>query len=328
LKKVLVTGASGFVGRHLLEALSISGVSTEAVYFSHPPQSDSAADVHVRWTKADLTSDSVDHLLHGVDTIFHLAGYAGQGADPQTIADLETINVGMTRRVARMAASAGGRLVYVSSVHAGDGDAQTPLVDEENGKVLTPYGRSKRRAEDVLHSHASEGLDYVILRPTQLFGEYHEGSLYELARAIQRRRFFLIGDGQNPTNFFYVKDFINSLMLVASSDRARQQTYVAANEAVPLRSLVRHIAEQLGVSPPELKVPLDLGLFLGGCCDLLSGILKVKVPLSRQRVLAMTRDVHYSTRKLERDIGVSTIYGPVKGLTRTIDWYRYSGLLN
>lgn len=328
MKKVLVTGASGFVGRHLLEALSASGVSTEAVYFSHPPQSDAAADVHVRWTKADLTAAPVDHLLPGVDTIFHLAGYAGLGTDPQTIANLETINVGMTRRVARMAANAGCRLIYVSSIHAGDGDAQTPLVDEENGKVLTRYGKSKRSAEVVLHSHAAEGLDYVILRPTQLFGEYHEGSLYELVRAIQRRRFFLIGDGQNPTNFFYIKDFVNSLMLVASSDRTRQQTYVAANEPVPLRSLVRHIAEQLGVSPPRLGVPVDLGLFLGTCCDRLSGSLKVRLPLSRQRVLAMTRNVRYSTRKLERDIGVSTVYGPIRGLIRAMDWYRGSGLLN
>lgn len=301
---------------------------TEAVYFHHPPEAMAFTGSHVRWTKADLTAASIDHLLPGIDTIFHLAGYAGLGTDPQTITKLETINVGITRRIARMAASVGCRLVYVSSIHAGDGDERTLLVNEENGKALTQYGKSKRNAEDLLHAHAGGGLDYVILRPTQLFGEYHQGSLYELARAIKRRRFFLIGDGQNPTNFYYIKDFINSLMLVASSGRTRQQTYVAANESVPLGSLVRQIAGQLGVSPPRLEVPVEIGMFLGTCCDQLSEILNVKLPLSRQRVLAMTRNVRYSTQKLERDIGVSTVYGPIEGLNRTIDWFRCSGLLN
>lgn len=329
MKKVLVTGASGFVGVHLLEALVAHGIQTTAVYFSSKPENNSSDSSRlVLWIKADLTSEDIDNYLAGIDVVFHLAGYAGLGSDPDTANRLNSVNVLVTERIAAAALRAGCRLVYVSSIHAGDAVAGLQMVDETNGLPLTEYGRSKRRAEDILQSLGGQGLDFTILRPTQLFGEYHRGSVYDLVRVIQRRRFILIGDGLNATNFYYIKDFVHVLLCVAESPAARNKTYISAVDPVPLMVLVEEVSKHLGVRMRSLKISRELGLILGGLCDTIGGLLRINLPLTKQRVWAMTRDVRYSNRRLTEDIGEATLYGTLTGLTRTIEWYRSSGLLN
>lgn len=327
MKRTLVTGASGFVGVHLLEALAARGIETTALYFSSKPHDSSDGSGLVTWVRADLTNEDIGRHLAGTEVVFHLAGYAGLGADPDTVKRLNGVNVLATERVAKAALGAGCRLVYVSSIHAGDAVCGQAMVDETNGLPLTEYGRSKRRAEEILESLGGHGLDFTILRPTQLFGEYHRGSVYELVRAIQRRRFFLIGDGTNATNFYYIKDFVQVLLGVAENAAAHNNIYVSAADPVPLGTLVEEIATHLGVRLRHLRISRALGLVLGGLCDVTGGLLRINLPLTRQRVRAMTRDVRYSNRRLAQDIGEVACHGTLAGVARTIEWYRSSGLL-
>lgn len=327
MRKVLVTGASGFVGTHLIEALAARGIETTAICYSSKPQSSHASGGSATWVKADLIKEDIDDLLSGVDTIFHLSGYAGLGSDVDTAKRLNSINVTATERVANAALRSKSRLIYVSSIHAGDATAGQQTVDETNGVAQTEYGRSKRRAEQVLESLGDQSLDFTVLRPTQLFGEYHRGSVYDLAVAIQRRRFFLIGDGNNATNFYYVRDFVQVLLRAAESTAARNKIYIAAADPVSLRDLAEEMSAQLGVTLRDLEIPREVGLFLGGICDAIGGLLRVDLPLTRQRVRVMTRDVRYSNRKLASDIGEPVCSGTLTGLSRTIEWYRSIGLL-
>ena len=328
MNNVLVTGASGFVGKHLLEVLARRNIKTTALYHSRAPNIDSRSpNGSIHWTACDLTRDDIGRHLTGTEVVFHLAGYAGLGSDSQTLEQLNNINVLATKRIASAALEAGCQLVYVSSIHACDYAPEIRIIDESNGHPRSEYGWSKRRAEDAIRRLGTKGLNFITLRPTQLFGEYHEGSVCELAKVIKRRRFVLIGDGHNATNFLYVKDFVDILLRVAQSPGCNRETYIAADEPLPLISLAEHIGAQVGVTLPRFRLPRSLGLMIGSALDLLSSAFNVKLSLSRSRVAAITSDVRYSRRKLSDSIGAELPYGIKMGLTRAIDWYRSAGLL-
>jgi nucleoside-diphosphate-sugar epimerase len=328
MKNVLVTGASGFVGTHLLEALSGQGISTRALYFSNPPPDAPLTNQSsIDWTRVDLLSDDLDRHLAGMDVVFHLAGYAGLATDVATKLRLERVNVLATERLAAAALRAGSKLVFTSSIHACDGGPGQRIVDEEHGSPATEYGRSKMKAEELLQTYGEQGLDFTVLRPTQLFGEYHEGSVLQLVRAVRRGAFFLIGDGMNATTFYYVKDFVDTLVRVAVNPICRNRIYVDSDAPLPLKSLVEEIAQNLDVPPPTFRIPRSLGMAIGATCDVVSTALKVGLPLSVQRVRAMTRDVQYSNKRLLADVGPGMRYGICSGLGRTIAWYRVAGLI-
>ena len=309
--RVLVTGASGFVGTHLLEALIERGIQTTALYRSSPPQKEAFG--LITWAKCDLTTDDIGPYLQNVDVVFHLAGYSGLGSDPDTVKQLNSVNVVATKRVGTAALAARCRFIYVSSIHACEASSE--------------YGRSKRRAEDAIVEFGRQGLDFTILRSTQLFGEYHEGSVLELARAIKRRQFFLIGDPSTATNFYYVKDFVDALLRVAEHPACKQKTYIAADHPLPLSALAEQICQQVGAPLPKFRVPRSVAMMVGSVCDAVSSLSGRPLPLSRSRVQAMTRDVRYSNRQLVEDIGPRMPYGVKIGLGRAIEWYASVGLL-
>lgn len=328
MNRVLVTGASGFVGTHLLEALSERDIKTTALYFSNKPKQNTApCDTSINWVRCDLSREDIDGHLTGVDVVFHLAGYTGLGSSSDTIERLNNVNVVATERLASAVLRAGCRIIYVSSVHACEETDEGNIIHEENGYPQSEYGRSKLRAENLLRALGSRGLNFTILRPTQLFGEYHEGSIYELVKAIKQRRFFLIGDGNNGTSFYYVRDFVDTLLRVAENPKCKNQTYIAADEPLQLKLLAEEISRHVGVPVNRLRLPRTLGMMAGAACDVLSRCLSVKLPLSKQRVRAITRNIQYSNKKLIADIGSEMPFGIKTGLSRTIRWYYSSGLL-
>jgi len=329
MNSVLVTGASGFVGTHLLEILLERGIQTTAVYFSNKPEKDLVGgNKLINWIKCDLASEDISDHLKGIDVVFHLAGYSGLGSDPDTVRKLNSINVAATERLASAALRAGSRFIYVSSVAACDDEQGVRIIDESNdGYPKSEYGRSKCRAEELLRELGKSGLDFTILRPTQLFGEYHEGSVFELVKVIIQKRFFIIGDGNNATNFYYVKDFVDILMRVAENPICKWKTYIAADEPLRLAALVDEICRHVGVNSPRFRLPRVMGMIMGSMCDITSDALKVKFPLSRQRVRAITRDVQYSNQRLITDIGMPAHFGVKTGLARTVKWYNSAGLL-
>ena len=329
MKKVLITGASGFIGRHLIEELIAQEIEVIALYcrseLNFLLQNDK-----VKWIKLDLSINSIDSHLCGVDTIFHLAGYSGQGNDAETLRKLDEINVCLTRKVANSACNAKIKLIYVSSISASDGDPRSTrrlLIDEYGGRAFSEYGRSKRRAEHVLQNKGLSGLNYIVLRPTQLFGEHHSGSILELTRAILARKFIIIGSGNNLTAFYYIKDFVNSMLTIALIAETKHHMYILAPTPISLNELSSFIASEIGVKVARIKLPLSMGLFMAFLCDFFANAFGFNCPLSRRRVFAMTRDIIYCSERFKSEIGPTVKHGTLGGLVRTIKWYQSHGLL-
>jgi nucleoside-diphosphate-sugar epimerase len=322
--RVLITGATGFVGTHLIADLLADGVELVALH-RRSNASQLATRPGLTWKRCDLTSAIAPSLLCGIDAVIHLAAAYAPGDDPEVCDALSPLNVDSTDRLASAASAARVRRFILASSIAACEEGTGAIVREETGSPVTAYGRSKLEAEQALRRRAGQ-MECTILRATALFGEHHRGSVFELARAIAGGRFLIFGSGANRVNFQYVKDYCDTLRGACAGAFA-PDVYIAADRAVPLNEFARMIAASLGTSLHERHVPVSVGLAAGVCFDALHRISCRPMPLSTRRVRAMLRDVDYSCRKLNGVRNQPLRYGLARGLDRTVAWYRGERLL-
>jgi nucleoside-diphosphate-sugar epimerase len=325
---IAVSGANGFVGLHLLRRLAGNAGKITAMH--HRPLADDLSRKYresVTWCQVDIVTDDLSMALRNVQVVYHLAAYASSSEAPAEVSKMERVNCLGTARLAAASKRAGVRhFIFVSSVAACEA-GDTADIDESNGVPRSSYGRTKRTAEDSVLALSSPDFAVTVIRPTALFGEDHRGSVYELVRVIDKGRFFILGDGSNRTNFYYVEDFVAVLIAVAGNPRAFGQVFIACDAPYSLRQLVDGIGSALGAVRRPAHVPRILGIAIGTLCDIASVVLHRSMPLSRRRVRAMTRDVAYHNEKLEKVLGLRPEVGLFEGLRISIDWYRLAGLL-
>jgi UDP-glucose 4-epimerase len=326
---ILVTGASGFVGQYLLERLIQTNCDKIVAVHNNPLKESTKIRCgdNIIWKNTNLIKDDCGELLIDIDVVFHLAGYSSIATSKDEIDTMESVNIDVTKKLAEKCLPLSVRhFIFVSSVSACEG-CPSERIDETNGVPITPYGDSKKRAEDILFEIADGQYAVTILRPTALFGEYHQGSLYELVKSIKYHRFVIFGSGNNLTNFYYIRDFIELLINVKDNNKAFNQVFIASDNAFRLIILIEWIVVSLKYKYYIVKMPLWVGYLVGYIFDITSLFTKISFPFSLRRLKAMTRDVVYSNRKIKNILDIKQIYGVQQGINNTIEWYDNNGLL-
>ena len=214
-----------------------------------------------------------------------MVGYSSIIETPSEISKLDLINVNITKNLAEACVNSDVKhFIYVSSIAACEfSDYET--IDENNGFPTTYYGFSKKRAEDTLFKIDNRQFSVTILRPTALFGENHKGSIYELIKSIKKNRFVIFGSGNNLTNFYYIRDFIEILINVKDNNKAFNQVFIASDEAFQLVILIEWIVVSLKSRNIILKIPIWIGYLVGYIFDAISYFTK-EIP-----------DYHFTTSK-------------------------------
>ena len=328
-RKILITGGSGFVGRFLIQELLRDKSNTIiAMYNSNqPPDIFKDPASKLTWIKTDIVKDDLTDAMSGIDIIYHLAGYSSVSSSSSEVNLLNAINVTGTRRVAEASNVAKiKQLIFVSSVAACEASTEV-VIDEINGYPVTEYGISKKRAEDLLIEGSINSYKLTILRPTALFGENHEGSVLELVKKVQERRFLIFGSGKSVTNFLYIRDFIDLLLLVKDNQRAYGQVFIASDSPMYLSTFVKCIVEALSSDFRILKVPIVFGYIAALLFDIVSFVLQKPLPLSRRRLRAMLNETIYTNQKMKSVMATNFNYGVKKGLLTSISYYRQNNML-
>lgn len=250
---VLVTGATGFVGRHLAAHLVASGIGVRAALRSDAGRS-LLPDAVEPFVGGDLAGE-IDWrpALRGVDAVVHLAAIAhiGESVAP---AQYERINHHAAVRIAQAARATAARVVFVSSVRAQCGPTAAGVLSEDTPAQPTdPYGRAKLAAERDI---AALGGPHVVLRPTVVYGPGVGGNIAALVRLCRLPVPLPFGAVANRRSLLAVENLCGAITLALTSEAALSGTFLVADrETVSLADMVRHLRAGMGRSAATLPVP-------------------------------------------------------------------------
>jgi nucleoside-diphosphate-sugar epimerase len=241
--RVLVTGAAGFIGSHLADALRAGGHEVRAVDL----------------TEGDLATDDLTALVADPDVILHLAGRPGvRSSWGPGAAATHRDNVVATQRLLDACAGRRPRFVFASSSSV-YGSATGPCTEDEPADPRSPYAASKLAAEQLVQRAARDGLPAVILRYFSVYGPRQRPDMAFhrfVEAALDGSPAPLYGDGDQRRSFTYVGD------VVAATIRAAQVPLPAGTvlnvgnpHTVSVRDALDRIGALLGTAPPT--VPKD-----------------------------------------------------------------------
>jgi len=213
--RYVVTGAAGFIGSHLAEALLADGHDVYAVdcftdYYDPALKEENARELGVN--RLDLAEASLE--LNGIDGVFHLAGQPGVRSFGEAFPLYVRRNVLATQKVFEACASAGVRVVFASSSSI-YGDAETfPTPEDAAPKPLSPYGITKLACEHLAYAYArSFGLDCAALRYFTVYGPRQRPDMF-FRRVCERLAdgglFEIYGSGEQSRSFTYVADVVDA----------------------------------------------------------------------------------------------------------------------
>jgi UDP-glucuronate 4-epimerase len=210
-----VTGAAGFIGSHLAEALGraghdVVGFDCFTDYYDPALKEENARDIDVR--RVDLAEDELDFT--GFDGVFHLAGQPGVRSFGDVFPLYLRRNVLASQRVFEAAARDGVRVVFASSSSVYGQPDRFPTPEDATPQPLSPYGITKLAAEQLLHAYVgSYGLDAVVLRYFNAFGprQRPDMAFTRIAFALAGGEpFELFGDGAQSRSWTYVADVVDA----------------------------------------------------------------------------------------------------------------------
>lgn len=249
--KCAITGATGFIGRHLARALVERGDEVVALV-RQPPQP--GLPPGVRTCPLDDPE-----ALGGAETVFHLAGRAHilreAAADP--LAEHRRVNTELTLRLASAAAGAGAHFVFVSSIAVyGLTTSRDAITEDTPARPLTPYGRSKLEAEQgLLKLRAEAGLQLTMLRPPLVYGPGNPGNMERLMALIRSGLPLPLASLRNRRSFLYVGNLVDALLRCAARPGAGSIWLVADSRDLSTPELIRELARAMGLKARLLPFP-------------------------------------------------------------------------
>jgi nucleoside-diphosphate-sugar epimerase len=321
--RVAVTGATGFVGSHLAEALLAAGHQL-ACLVRDPARAAALRQAGVALVHGGLEDEAaLGRLVEGADLVHHVAGVlAGRSAG-----ELERVNRAGTFALARLARAAGvRRFVYVSSLAvSGPTVPGRPLEEADRDQPVTPYGRSKQAGEQAVRA---SGVAFTIVRPPAVYGP-RDRELLRVFQMARRGVVPLLGDGSQELSFVHAADLAGALIAAGESAKTEGRTYHAAHpETVTQRAFVQAVGAALG--RPVRTVPLPHAVVRGALWSsgLLARLRGRPTLLSKDKAPELLAPAWTcSSAALARDAGWRAAIPLEKGLQETAQWYRGAGWL-
>jgi 2-alkyl-3-oxoalkanoate reductase len=323
LRRVLVTGASGFLGSHLVSALLRDGVTICAQGRDESRLRFAAAVQTVRAPLSDLAS--LTAAARDCDAIVHAAALSAPwGAR----ADFEEANVRGTANVIAAARAAGvRRLVHISSPTVlFDGCDQRLLTDAAPypTHAINEYAQTKRVAEQLVRD-ASASMETVILRPKAIYGPGDRALVPRLLAAARRNRLPQIGDGANEVDVTHVDDVVRAVLCALTTQHGMGESFlITGGQHVPLWEMIRAVITGVGLRAPSRTISVGAAVAIARALEAVSAVTRREPMLTRYSVLALARTQTFDISRAQRMLGYAPEVGINAGLAGTIDALRRS----
>ncbi len=322
MERILITGASGFIGSHLVERLLAEGYPLLLLAHRHPPSRREGVET-VQGDLSDKTT--IKKAVSSCDTVFHLAGKVHETDEwEENDETYRTINVLGTRHLLDAAVSNGvRRFVFFSSIKA-MGEGTDGCLDETSPSApSTAYGRSKLEAEEAVFDYGRRfGLHVVCLRLPLVYGVGNKGNLTRMIQAIDRGFFPPLKIG-NRRSMVHVSNVVEAALLVARSPQANGKCYIVSDGvAYSTTEIYGMIREALGKNIPRWHVPLPVLKIFGRIGDGIGWIRGRRFLFDSEALQKLTGSAWYSSEKIMKDLGSRPLLTFPQALGDMVGQYR------
>lgn len=321
-RPILVTGASGFIGSHLVERCLKDGWGVRALVRKGNPCLPGLRRQGVDVVEGDVRDDAaVDAAVEGCGIVFHAAAITSDWGPMQEFVD---INVGGTKRVCAAALRHGvGRVVHISSFECFPHyrldriDETTPYALRGASYADTKIG-STREAWDA----SKRGLPVSILHPVWVYGPRDRTLFPLLADGIRRKQLFYWARNARMS-MVYIDNLVDLCMLAATRPEAAGEAFLACDDGeMTFEGLCSRIAAGIGANPPSLYLPYGLVHTLAGMMEWvwLKARSQRRPLLTRQAVEVIASKAYVDASKARRMLGWQSGVGQHEGIARTLAW--------
>lgn len=328
LPKVIITGANGFIGRHLTAAqlaldrnvVAIDQQVSNLDSISHNPM--------LTIIQADICdATAMSEAMNGADIVFHLAAAHLEVTAPD--AYYRAINVDALENLLQISEAAGvQRFVHCSTVGVYGPISSLPADETSPCSPDIAYEITKLNGESLVRKAADKGsLSTIIIRPSWVYGPGCPRTL-KLLRSIASKKFFFVGSGTNMRHPLYIGDLLQGFERAATHRVMPGNTFIIAGpEAISVRELVQVASKALGVHYNPVTVPKTP---VAIACTILERIftaLHRQPPFSSRSLKFFTESSAFSTAKAKKELQFEARTDLSNGLSRTIATLRNEGLL-
>lgn len=325
MNTILVTGATGFLGKHLAMRLAHEGNKVHALYRSEE-KIHGWEHENIHFFKGTLSdNDGIDRAMKGCRQVYHLAAFASVWARDPRVFHKE--NFQGTVNVLDSARKQGVEKLVFTSTAGVLGPSDRGLNTEEKPlpvEHFTHYDRSKAMAEQKVLEYVSGGFDAVIVNPTRIFGPgilSKSNALTMMIKRYLRGKWRLIpGNGSGIGNYVYIDDVVEGHLLAMEKGQPGQR-YLIGGDNLSFNDFFKILAEVSGVRHNLFKLPVGLMMIIARGFLGIAWLTGRTPPITPAFVRRYNHNWEVSCDKAHRELG----YTPAsfeEGLIKTIEWIR------
>ncbi len=330
--KILVTGATGFIGKHLVKALSKKKYEIRCLVRTDSKKQDidflesCGAKIFI----GDIFDEpSLLKAAKRVNTVFHLAG-GGYVATTfkKGYEELKKLNVEATQRVFEAAyKSKVKRIVHFSSISAMGIIVEKELDENSECSPKTPHEVCKLETEKIAENFRDKML-VTIIRPGIVYGPYGMNSeILQLSKMMKKHFFVIPGNGKNIMPWVYVDDVVNATILAFENNKESCTKFIVVSDHQPtFNQLIDSIRKNLGNQVFIFHIPKHLFIFAAFILEKIGDFLHTSPLLNYTRARSMTSNRIYNIKKL-KDLGYNQETNFEEGMKKTIEWYKENGFI-
>jgi len=321
--RAFITGASGFVGTHLVKKLLKNNWSVRILIHKNSIHDSKNCEVFV----GDISEKNVlEDALRDVDVLFHLAAALGGSLIHKN--EFFRINAAGTQNVLDTAFNAGvKKAVHFSSAGVLGAVKNNNVADEVYpANPISAYDQSKFEGEKIALNHAKEGKPVFVIRPGWVYGP-GDRRTFKLIRAIARKKFVLVTRGLKHQTPVFIDDLLQGVLLCVERGRFGEIYNIAGDEVLSVRQMVENIAAATDSTIPKLTLPLFPMKVAAWKLEKAFRLFKKEAPLTTGKLAFFIHPKPLSIQKAARELGFvpQTLFQ--KGIAQTVNWYREQGWL-
>ncbi|MFU8811984.1 MAG: NAD-dependent epimerase/dehydratase family protein [Balneolaceae bacterium] len=323
--KAFVTGATGFIGSHLADALLADKSYSEVKCLVRSREKWLEGKPYTR-VDGDLHAiQEIQQALADVDVIFHLAGLVMA----KTQKEFDHANVDATEHLIRLAEKSGVKnVVILSSLAAAGPSGERPRNENDPMEPVSMYGRSKMKMEKMIHNIAPDGMSIKILRPPAVYGP-REDQIFTLFKMMSKGVAPIVGSGEHPRlSMVYVDDVIQGIYKASALETPGVHTYFISGKPDTCWNEIKTITETvLGKKSLAIKIKPAWVKKIAAAIETTATLFGTYPVVNREKANEMVLEWTCAIDKAQKELCFEPEYSLEEGVSRTLRWYKQNDWL-